>query len=253
MEYTTNTELVARLADARLASRLVEMDELATSLDEAQSLQVEVLKKLEAGGQTVSGWKVGLTSGGAYDMMGVGVRPFGYLLSRNTIRSGQRLARPDGVSLLIEPEVCLELGAPLSGADLTPEACRAAVASVKASFEVNQSRVKMPGRNHLFVADGLSNWGLVIGSGKRSDDAPFKPSVELFHDGTLVRASGADLVMDDPFLLLARLCKGLSRYGLRIDAGQHVITGAFCRHPLDVPGEYQAVFSGLGEMSFTLD
>lgn len=246
-------DLIDRLVGARLNGRRVDLEEYSGPLDEAQTLQVAVLSALEAKGEAVSGWKVGLTSGHAHDLMGTGVRPFGYILANRTVRSGARLDRMTGAPMFIEPELCLELGAPLSGAGLTPDDCRSAVRRVLAAFEINQSRVRMPGRNHLFVADGLANWGLALGSGVKVDEAPRLPMVELFRDGESIRSSEPGLRMDDPFASLATLCDRLSRYGRGIAAGQHVITGAFFRQPIDAPGEYRAVFSGLGEVSLTFD
>lgn len=241
-------DLIDRLAKARLAGRIIDMDELEGQVDDAQALQVAVLDALEARGQTVSAWKLGLTSGHAYDLMGPGVRPFGPILSSRVIASGARFRPQAGAPMFIEPELCLELGSDLAGPMPSREACLAAVATVKCAFEINQSRVKMPGRNRLFVADGLANWGLVLGSGLARDGAPTSPLVEVFRDGEMIRASDPDIRMDDPFTSLATLCDRLHRYGRGLSAGQHVITGAFFRQPLDAPGEYRAVFEGLGDV-----
>jgi len=244
--------LVAELVDARLHHRRLERDELPGTLEAAQALQLEVLEQLEAAGHQVSGWKLGLTSGQAHDMMGPGVRPFGYILADRTSPSGSVVERPAGATMFSEPELCLELGQPLRGEGLTREACMAAVRCVKAAFEINQSRIRMPGRNHLFVADGLSNWGMVLGNGKPPEVAPERPLVELWHNGQRIRTSEPDLRMDDAFTSLATLCAHLHRHGRGLAAGQHVITGAFFRQPIDGPGNFRATFAGLGEVSFVI-
>jgi 2-keto-4-pentenoate hydratase len=55
--------------------------------------------------------------------------------------------------------------------------------------------------------------------------------------------------MDDPYLSLSRLCRLLHKYGLGLEPGQPVITGAFCHHAVRQPGTYRAVFSGIDTVS----
>ncbi|TWB87828.1 2-keto-4-pentenoate hydratase [Bradyrhizobium macuxiense] len=244
--------LIAKLVDARLRGSRLDLPDLDGSLHDAQKLQFDVLDQLLASGAHVSGWKIGLTSGAAYDLMGPGVRPVGYILAERSLSSDSNLRRPPGLPLQIEPEICLEIASPLRGKHLSIEHCRSAVKAVRASFEINQSRVPMPGRNNLFVADDLSNWGLVVGNGKVP--VPFRsaPKAELFVDDRLERTSPPDLVMDDPYLSLSRLCAALDDYDRGVEAGQYVITGAFFRIAIDRSATYRAAIDGIGEVSFTL-
>ena len=246
-------DLVERLAEARLAGHIIDLDEIEGHVDDAQALQVAVLEALEARGHSVGAWKLGLTSGHAYDMMGPGVRPFGSILSCRVLQSGAHFRPQTRAPTFIEPELCLELGTDLAGPMPSRDACRAAVSAVKCAFEINQSRVRMPGRNRLFVADGLANWGLVLGGGLKPDKAPTRPVVEMLRNDEHIQSSDPDMRMDDPFTSLATLCDRLHRYGRGLSAGQHVITGAFFRQPLDVPGEYKAIFQGLGDVTFNVE
>lgn len=245
--------MIARLAAARMDGADVEHDEVAGDVESALAAQLAVLRTLEQDGQRVSGWKVGLTSGAAYDLMGAGVRPFGYLLAERTLASGAALAGGAEMRLQLEPELCLEIVSELRGSDLSPDDCRAAVGRVRAAFEINRMRVRMPGRNNLFVADGLGNWGTVLGEGTQPRAGLAATRVEMFLDGEPIGASAPDLVMDDPMLSLSRLCAGLDRHGLRLLPGQHVITGAFFRCDIARPGIYTARFSNIGEVALAID
>lgn len=116
-------------------------------------------------------------------------------------------------------------------------------------FELNESRLP-PGAGHpAILADGLSNWGIVVG-----EEAPVRSNltgttVELWHDGELVSTRTPGDSMDDPFLSLSRLCALLHQYGRGLEPGQRVITGSFCNETVKGPGSWRAVFSGLGEVA----
>src|SRR5262245_52852348 len=64
------------------------LDHVQFALDEALEMQLRVLRRFEAGGERLGGWKVGLTSGKARDRMGKDFRPFGYILQNRIFSSG---------------------------------------------------------------------------------------------------------------------------------------------------------------------
>ncbi|WP_248962010.1 2-keto-4-pentenoate hydratase [Sphaerisporangium perillae] len=212
-------------------------------------LQLGVLDRFLASGERLGGWKVGHTSGSRRGMMGSDFRPFGYILDGRIMRSGDALPHDRITSCFIEPELCLVLGAPLWGEDVDPVTARDAVRAVVPAFELNESRLP-PGAGHpAILADGLSNWGIVVGT-----EAPVRSNltditVELWRDGELVTTRTPGDSMDDPFLSLSRLCALLHRYGRGLEPGQRVITGSFCNETVQGPGSWRAVFSGIGEVA----
>jgi 2-keto-4-pentenoate hydratase len=218
-------------------------------LRKALDLQLAVLDRLLASGERLGGWKVGHTSGSRRGMLGGDFRPFGYILDGRIMQSGDTLRHGRITSCFIEPELCVVLGAPLQGDDVDPVTARAAVRAVVPVFELNESRLP-PGAGHpAILADGLSNWGIVVG-----EEAPVRPNltgttVELWHDGELVSTRTPGDSMDDPFLSLSRLCALLHQYGRGLEPGQRVITGSFCNETVKGPGSWRAVFSGLGEVA----
>jgi 2-keto-4-pentenoate hydratase len=218
-------------------------------LREALDLQLAVLERLLASGERLGGWKVGHTSGSRRGMMGREFRPFGYILDGRIMRSGDTLRHDRITSCFIEPELCVVLGAPLRGEDVDPMTARDAVRAVAPAFELNEARLR-PGAGHpAILADGLSNWGIVVG-----DEVPVRSNltsttVELWRDGELVATRTPGDSMDDPFLSLSRLCALLHQYGRGLEPGQRVITGSFCNETVEGPGDWRAVFSGVGEVA----
>jgi 2-keto-4-pentenoate hydratase len=242
--------LVEALFQARLKGFAdPELTAAEHGLREGLDLQLAVLDRLLASGERLGGWKVGHTAGPRRGLMGRDFRPFGYILDGRIAPSGVTLGHGEITSCFVEPELCLVLGAPLRGEDVDPATAKAAVRAVAPAFELNETRLP-PGADHpMMLADGLSNWGIVVGP-----EAPVRSNltdttVELWHDGELVTTKTPGDSMDDPFLSLSRLCALLHQYGRGLEPGQRVITGSFCNETVKGPGNWRAVFSGIGEVA----
>lgn len=243
-------QLVEALLEARLEGIAdPEMSAAAYDPHEALSLQLAVLSRLVAAGERLAGWKVGLTSGPRRDVMGRNFRPFGYLLESRLLSSGDALGHDQITSCYLEPELCLVLGAPLRGDDVDPDAARAAVRAIAPAFELNERRLRSGADDATTIADGLGNWGIVVGPEASVRSGLTETTVDLWHDDVLVATMTPGESMDDPFLSLSRLCALLHRYGRGLDAGQRVITGSFCNQTVQGPGTWRALFLGIGEVT----
>ncbi len=218
-------------------------------LDQALALQLGVLERWREAGEERGGWKVGFTSGRARDLLGAGVRPFGYVLRSRIFASAARvrlarIARPS-----LEPELCLVARERLAGSDLTAAQARAAVACVAAGFEINEARLRGAMDPAALLADDLTQWGIVVGDRASPDALSPELRVRLSCDGVAKAEAGPDYEIDDPFLSLARLAATLHRFGLAIEPGDHVITGAWARCAIEAPGRWTAEFTGIGSVS----
>jgi 2-keto-4-pentenoate hydratase len=225
------------------------LDQVQFGLEEALELQLRVLSRFEAEGERLGGWKVGLTSGNARDRMGKDFRPFGYVLQHRIFRSGATVPVAKIMNCAVEPELCLIIGSPLRGDAVDVAQAKAAVRAVAPAFELNQRRVGPDAGQALLLADGLAQWGIVVGPEAPVRDNLIETTVEFHCDEHLVETQTPGATMDDPYLSLSRLCRLLHKYGFGLEPGQPVITGAFCHHAVRRPGAYRAVFSGLGEVA----
>jgi len=225
------------------------LDQVQLGLDEALEMQLRVLGRFAAAGEKLGGWKVGLTSGNARDRMGKDFRPFGYVLQSRIFQSGATVPVAKIMNCAVEPELCLIIGSPLRGDAVDVAQAKAAVRAVAPAFELNQRRVRPDAGQALLLADGLAQWGIVVGSEAPMRDNLIETTVEFYCDEQLVETKTPGATMDDPYLSLARLCRLLHKYGFGLEPGQPVITGAFCHHAVRRPGAYRAVFSGIGEVA----
>ncbi len=226
-----------------------ELDQVQFGVEEALAVQLRILDRFKAEGERLGGWKVGLTSGNARDRMGKDFRPFGYVLQSRIFQSGATVPVAQILNCAVEPELCLIIGSPLRGDAVDVAEAKAAVRAVAPAFEINQRRVGPDKGQALLLADGLAQWGIVVGPEAPVRDGLVETAVEFYGDEQLVETKTPGATMDDPYLSLSRLCKLLHKYGLGLEPGQPVITGSFCHHAVRQPGTYRAVFSGIGEVS----
>ncbi|HJY82269.1 MAG TPA: hypothetical protein VKK81_14455 [Candidatus Binatia bacterium] len=225
------------------------LDQVQLGLEEALAMQLRVLGRFEAEGERLGGWKVGLTSGNARDRMGKDFRPFGYVLQSRIFQSGATVPIAKIMNCALEPELCLIIGSPLHGDAVNAAEAKAAVRAVAPAFEINQRRVGPDAGQALLLADGLAQWGIVVGPGAPVRDNLIETTVEFYCDEQLVETKTPGATMDDPYLSLSRICRLLHKYGLGLEPGQPVITGSFCHHAVRRPGTYRTVFSGIGTVS----
>lgn len=56
--------------------------------DEGQTLQLQLRERWLNEGETLGGWKIGMTSGESRDAPGAGICPFGFVLASRLLQSG---------------------------------------------------------------------------------------------------------------------------------------------------------------------
>jgi 2-keto-4-pentenoate hydratase len=217
-------------------------------------LQLAVLDAWLAEGRTLGGWKIGLTSRGARDSMGEGLRPHGYVLAERILHSGATLTEPVPQCRL-EPEIAVVLGSDLSGSAVTVEQARAAVAAVAPAFEINSARVPKGSSLAVRLGNALNNWGIVVGTPVAVDAVDLAGlAVEIGDErGATERGDSRPATLDDPFLSLTRVCRSLAANGRGLRAGQRLITGSLTAPvPTDAAHEFYADFGPLGRVELTV-
>lgn len=226
-----------------------EVSGVGDNLERGLALQLKVLDSFAADGDGPGGWKVGHTSRGARDSMGVGFRPFGFIRESQVFPSDTELDAQRLSGCSVEPELCWELAAPLYGSHVSPEEARSAVKGVAASFEIVQLRLPPATPNGLQLADDLKQWGLVVGERRPVSGSPEVPRIQFRRDGETLY-DGPPESIDDHYLSLSRICATLARFGRGLDAGQLIITGSLLApQPVAAAATFGAVLEGIGEVS----
>lgn len=200
---------------------------------EAYAVQEAWADLRSADGETTVGRKIGLTSPGMQQQMGVGEPDFGRLWG------SRRFAVRDGVATIpcgpfvqprVEGELAFLLGAPLVGPGVTEAEVLAAADAAALAVEIVDSRIE-DWRIQLVdtVADNASYGGFACGEWSERLLASALPTTRftLARNGdTLVDELGA-AVLGSPLAAVAWLANTLGALGSGIAAGDIVLSGAF--------------------------
>lgn len=237
------TELsdVDQLFDVRQrVGDVVDLAERGLSRTDALAVQLRVADRYADRGDPVAGWKVAYTSGDQRDRMGAGYRAFGFVPASRVLTSGVTVplaafARPG-----IEIELCLRVGDNGEAAAVAP------------AFELTDRRIRQGADDGTVLADGCSNWGVVVGEFRQLPPGPLTDlEVRLCRAGEPVATFRPGDTMDDPLLSLRRLHERLGDHGRDTTPGQCVITGSIVKAPVTGPGPWSGEIDGLGTVELT--
>ena len=217
------------------------------------AIQTEIRRRRINRGETQIGWKVGLTSDRARQQVGIDDRPFGHLMQLSPNGTSIEAAAINGAT--IEPEMCFTVGEVISGPDVDPASVPSRLAKVAAGYELNERRAVVGGNLAMLVADNLTNWSIVEGTGVPVDQVDAIDDCEIIlrnNDEEEFRCYHRDEV-DNPFVSIARLAATLHKFDLGLQPGEKIITGAYTRHSVAAGDHWVAEYSNIGsvEMSYT--
>lgn len=230
---------------------LTMMDETLT-VDDAYGIQLINVEWALENGHSISGKKIGLTSPGIQQQLGVNEPDYGHLFAAMDCPDGtvktDALMQPK-----IEGELAFVLKADLSGGNVTAEDVRAATDYVVAAFEIVDSRVA-DWKIKLVdtVADNASSGRYVLGSKKvpvSELDLPNVP-MTLSKNGEVIAEGTGSAVLGDPAKAVAWLANRLWDYGVTLQKGEVILSGAFSAAPMAAKGDaFTADFGPLGTVS----
>lgn len=227
---------------------LTEIDK-ELNIDDAYAIQLANVERVVKEGHVISGKKIGLTSFGIQRQLGVNEPDYGHLFAAMDCPDG----RVDSSALMqakIEGEIAFILKEQLSGGHVTPEEVRAATDYVVAAFEIVDSRVS-DWKIKLVdtVSDNASSGRYVLGTKRLPIQEVDLPSLEmkLYKNGELLNTGKGEAVLGDPAIAVAWLANKLWKYGVTLNKGEVILSGAFSAAPEAVAGDsFLADFGVLG-------
>lgn len=193
------------------------------------AIQDEVVcRRVETGGETVIGVKLGLTSAAKQRQMGVDSPLTGWLTDAMALPAGTAVPIGELIHPRVEPEIVFVLGRRLTGPGVTAATALAAVATVHGGLEILDSRYEdfrftLPD----VVADNGSAARFVVGP----DGLP-PAQLDLTVEGCLLEVDGAitdtatgAAVQGHPAEALALAANALARRRIALEPGWIVLTG----------------------------
>jgi 2-keto-4-pentenoate hydratase len=193
-------------------------------------------------GHVISGKKIGLTSRGIQEQLGVNEPDYGHLFTSMHC-TDNKVDTSALISPKIEAELAFVLKSDLAGGNVTARDVVNATENVICAFEIVDSRVedwriKLPDT----VADNASSGRYILGAKKlRLYDLNLADvSMKLFKNGNLVGTGTGAAVLGNPCIAVAWLANKLWGYGVTLKAGEIVLSGAFSAAPPAQKGDHFA-------------
>ena len=230
---------------------LTELDS-TLSIDDAYGIQLANVEEVMKAGHVISGKKIGLTSTGIQQQLGVNEPDYGHLFAAMDCPEG-KVEIDKLMQAKIEGEIAFILKEDLTGGNVTAEDVRNATDYVVAAFEVVDSRVA-DWKIKLVdtVADNASSGRYVLGEKKvalSEIDLPNVP-MTLTKNGEVVGEGKGSAVLGDPAVAVAWLANKLWGYGVALKKGEVILSGAFSAAPEASRGdEFVADFGPMGKVS----
>jgi 2-keto-4-pentenoate hydratase len=228
-------------------------DDPTLTMADGYAVQAELTRLILDAGDSIVGYKVGLTSKPMQAMIGVDSPDYGPVLGSTVFRSGDAVSLAGFIQPRIEAEIVFVLGAQLRGPGVTVTDAHRAVAGIAAAMEIVDSRFA-DWRIRLAdtVADLASN-GAVAVSGNLVPLAGIDArliGMTLTRNGELIDTGAGAAALGDPLAVVAWLANTLGSVGIALEPGHLVMTGALhAAVPMAAGEVFRADFDRLGPVT----
>jgi 2-keto-4-pentenoate hydratase len=199
------------------------------SLDDAYQIQTIQTRRRIAHGARIVGFKVGLTSAPMQLQLGIDQPDYGVLFDDMTYPADAPISIDRFLQPRAEPEVALVLARPLAGPGLSVADVLGAVGYAIPAIEIIDSRIT-DWRITLVdtIADNASSGGFVLGGTPEpvsGIDLALVGCV-LRRNGRIVQTGAGAAVIGSPLHAATWLANTLAARGVRMEAGQVILTGS---------------------------
>ncbi len=223
------------------------------TIEDAYHIQLETVARKISAGEKVIGMKIGLTSKGMQNLLGVMEPDYGHLTDKMLLLEGQPCPADELLQPKVEGELAFCLKRALRGPGVTIADVYNATDWVVPAIEIVDSRIK-DWKITLkdTIADNGSSARLVVGSGMtpigkidmRLVGMTLEKNGELVNSGT-----GAE-VWGNPAAAVAWLANKLSEFGIGLEEGNIVLAGALtAAQPAKSGDSFTVSFYGMGSVT----
>lgn len=246
-------ELYTALRECRTVLPLTER-EPCLGIEDAYHISSRCLERRLADGERVIGKKIGVTSKVVQEMLNVHQPDFGYLTDRMVYAYGDEI--PISSTMIaprVEGEIAFILNRDLSGPGVSSAEVLAATECVMPCFEIVDSRIQdWRIKIEDTIADNASSGAFVLGDTARS---PRKCDLStcgmvMEKNGVIIATGAGAAALGSPVNCVVWLANTLGRFGIPLQAGEVILSGALVPLAPVQAGDYVHVdIGGLGSCS----
>ncbi|GAA5335668.1 MULTISPECIES: 2-keto-4-pentenoate hydratase [Thermus] len=209
-----------------------------------------------AKGDKVVGRKIGLTSKAVQEQLGVDQPDYGNLWASRFLGMGERAEV--AASLFLQPrvegELAFLLGKRLEGPHVTPQEVLAATEAVAFALEIVDSRIRdWRIRIEDTIADNASFGAFFVGPWERAllEEDLSTLGLVLYRNGEAVAQGAGAACLGHPARAVAWLANALAAFGVALEPGEIVMSGAWAPVQVARPGDLFTLV-GTGGRALTL-
>jgi 2-keto-4-pentenoate hydratase len=248
--------LYAARRDHTPIAPITETDRNLTPAD-AYAIQQDFAALILRDGGSIVGYKLGLTSKPMQQLLGVNEPDYGPVLSSMVFDDGARLAAGSFIQPRAEAEIALTLERPLRGPDATAEDAARAIGGARAAIEVVDSRIR-DWKITLVdtICDLASSAAIVLGREVVPLDGwtPRLVGLVVSKNGEMQGTGAGGAALGDPVSAVAWLANTLAPFGVTLQPGHFVMTGALhAAFPVVGGDVVMAEFDRLGTVTATFE
>jgi len=207
-------------------------------------------------GESICGYKLGLTSSAMQQLLGVDSPDFGPVFASTVYRDGIEIPVDRFIAPRIEAEIGVILDADLTGPYCTPADATRATGGLVAALEIVDSRIKdWKIKLADTVADLASNGAIALSSQVVPADGldPRLIGMVFTRNGEVVATGAGAAALGDPMAAVAWLANTLAPMGVTLPAGSVIMTGALHAMVPVTPGDvFRADFDRLGPITIRM-
>jgi 2-oxo-hept-3-ene-1,7-dioate hydratase len=208
------------------------------TIEDAYAVQHAWVAQKLAGGRTLRGRKIGLTSRTMQQAVSITEPDYGALFDDMFFDDAGTVPHDRFIRPRVEVELAFVLGTPLKGPGVTLFDVLRATEYVTPALEILDARVQMsdPATGHLrtivdTIADNAADAGIVVGG------RPVRPmdvdlrwvSALLYRNGVIEESGVAAAVLNHPGNGVAWLANRLAPHGVGLEPGHTILAGSFTR------------------------
>lgn len=231
-------------------------------MEDAYAVQSAWLERRLADGESIIGYKIGLTSKAMQLAMDIDTPDYGVLTNAMRFAPGSSIAAADFLDPRIETEFAFVLKAPLFGDDVSVEDVLRATEYVRPALELISARSMRTDPETGYtrtvldtIADNAANAGVIEGGNKVAPE-----DIDLRWAGAILSLNGeiedtglGAAVMGHPAHGIRWVCKRFAAHGVGLEPGQIVLSGSFTRPVPVKPGDrVVADYGDLGRIEVRL-
>lgn len=242
MQKTLITQIANELYEAQKSDRTIEQISAryeGLTIDLAYEIQAVNRERFIKEGEVVTGKKIGLTSLAMQQSLGVDQPDYGFLFqsmdaSKEGVIPARQILQPR-----VEGELAFVLKADLP-AEATPQDVLKATDYVVPAIEVVGSRIQ---NWKLTIVDTIADnasCGMYILGKDRID--PEKTDLQKIHmtlsrNGEMINSGEGSAVLGDPAVAVAWLADKMGQYGIKLNKGDVILSGALSAAVPANPGD----------------